>query len=38
MKFLKDNYFLLTYHTRKANMVIDSLSRKNIQISTWFGN
>ena len=34
IEFLKDYDFQLMYHLRKANVVVDALSRKRIQMSS----
>jgi len=34
MQFLKDYDFELHYHPRKANVVVDALSRKSLHISS----
>jgi len=34
MEYLKDYDFELLYHSGKANVVVDALSRKRVQMST----
>lgn len=34
MDFIKDYKFILHYHLRKENLVVDALSRKRIHISS----
>jgi len=34
VEFLKDYDFELHYHTRKANVVVDALSRKSLHVSS----